>query len=205
MRTSLLFFALVLIKELVLNNNKTGTNKNYISVHKTNNQVISGHITILRNKFNLVVDEENKKLPNIDWTPKLYKYPSKARLIIAALQCSVKLLSKAVTSVLKRMHKQIETYNSKMHYFSGVKSFWPVQNNQPVIDAIKKFSSRNKALSISTYDVSTLFKGAGEQFIVGTKFDATRTDGKNKFKITFEKASLILAINFLLNNFGRFW
>ena len=47
-------------------------------------------------------------------------------------------------------------------------------------------------------------KAGGEQFIVGTKFDATRTDGKNKFKITFEKASLKLAINFL-NNFGRFW
>ena len=35
----------------------------------TNKQVISGHITFLGNKFNLVVDKENKKLSNIYWTP----------------------------------------------------------------------------------------------------------------------------------------
>ena len=31
-----------------------------------------------------------------------------------------------------------------------VKSFWPLKNNQSVIDAIKKHNSRNKALSIAT-------------------------------------------------------
>ena len=36
-----------------------------------------------------------------------------------------------------------------MPYFSGVKSFWPVQNNQPDIDAIKKVNIRNKALPIT--------------------------------------------------------
>ena len=43
-----------------------------------------------------------------------------------------------------------------MHYFSGVKSFWLVQNNHPVMDAIKKLNSRNKALSIAAYHFSTL-------------------------------------------------
>ena len=37
-------------------------------------------------------------------------------------------------------YKQIEPYNSKSHYFSGVKSFLPVQSSQPVIDAINKLS-----------------------------------------------------------------
>ena len=41
-----------------------------------------------------------------------------------------------------------------MHYFSGVKSFLPVQNHQPIIDAIKKINSKNKALSIASYDCS---------------------------------------------------
>ena len=41
-----------------------------------------------------------------------------------------------------------------MHYFSGVESLWPVQNNQPAIDEIEKINSRNKALSIATYDFS---------------------------------------------------
>ena len=51
----------------------------------------------------------------------------------------------------------METYNSKMDYFSGVKSFQPAQSNQPVIDRIKLLNSRNKPLSIATYDSSTLY------------------------------------------------
>ena len=53
------------MKELGLDHNNTGTNKTYIPVHKIDGQVTSDHTTFLRNKFNLVVDEENKKLPNI--------------------------------------------------------------------------------------------------------------------------------------------
>ena len=78
--------AFVLIKELRLDHNNTGTNNAYFPVHKTNNQVISGHTTFLRNKFNLVVDEENKKNPNTYWTHKLHKHPYKARFIIVAPQ-----------------------------------------------------------------------------------------------------------------------
>lgn len=37
-----------------------------------------------------------------------------------------------------------------------------------------------------------------EQFITVTQFGAVWTDNKNKFKITFDKASLKLAINFFL-------
>ena len=44
-----------------------------------------------------------------------------------------------------------------MHYFSGVKSFWSVPNNESFIDVIKKLNSRNKALSIATYKLSTLY------------------------------------------------
>ena len=53
-----------LMKELGLDHNNTATNKTYIPAHKTNNQVISCHTAFLRSKFNLVVDEENKKLCN---------------------------------------------------------------------------------------------------------------------------------------------
>ena len=54
------FYVLVLIKELSLDHNTTGTNKNYTPVHKTNNQVISGLNTFVRNKFNLVADNETR-------------------------------------------------------------------------------------------------------------------------------------------------
>ena len=71
----------------------------------------------------MVVDEENKKHPGVSWTPILHQHPSKTRSLIATPQCSVIPLSKALTSELTLLYKQIETYNTKMHYFSGVKSF----------------------------------------------------------------------------------
>ena len=59
------FYALVPIKELDLDHNNTGTNKTNISVHLTNNHVISDHTRFLGKKFSLVIDVENRKLPNI--------------------------------------------------------------------------------------------------------------------------------------------
>ena len=119
------FHAIFLRKELGLDLNNTGTNKTYIPVHKTNNQVITGHIIFLRNKLSLVVHEENKTIPNFYWIPNPHKHPSKARFIIVA---------------------------------------W------------------------------------GKQVIVVAKFGAIWTDSKSKFRITFDKGSLKLAVNFLLDN-----
>ena len=44
------------------------------------------------------------------------------------------------------------------------------------------------------------FKGGGKEFIPINKFRARLTDNQKKFKITSDKSSLKLAINFLLNN-----
>ena len=59
-----------------LDQNNTDTNKTYIPVHKTHNQVLSGYITFLRKEFELIVDEENRKAPNIYWTPKRHQHPN---------------------------------------------------------------------------------------------------------------------------------
>ena len=84
------------------------------------------YISFLKNKFNLEVSEINKRLPNIYWTLKGHINPTKARFIIAVPKCSVKTLSIAVTAALKLIYKQIENYNFKTQYYSGVKTFWPV-------------------------------------------------------------------------------
>ena len=52
--------------------------------------------------------------------------------------------------------------------------------------------------------INFFFKGREKQFIAITKLEATQTDDKNKFKITFNKTSLKLAINFLPGNFFFF-
>ena len=112
--------------------------------------------------------------------------------------------------MLKTIYKPIETCNSKLHYFSEIKSFWSARNNQPVIDVIKKRNSRNKALSIATYDlpifytniaqnkvknvmrklISFSFKGGEETFIAIIKFCQIWASNKSNFKITFAKTFL---------------
>ena len=83
------------------------------------------------------------------------------------------------------MCKQTETYNLKISYFSGVRSFSPAQNNQPVIDAIKNVNIRSRAFSVAINDFDTnmshnklknvmrerinfYFKGEKNQFIPAT-------------------------------------
>ena len=63
-----------------LDRNNTGTSKTYIPVNKTNDQVISDHATFLRNKFKLVVDEENKKLPDFTGSLNFINTPKKPDL-----------------------------------------------------------------------------------------------------------------------------
>ena len=90
---------------------------------------MSARITFLRNKFNLAVDKEKEKLFNINWITKLCKHPSKATFLKAAPEYSVKLLFKAVTSVLKLMCKQVVTYNFNMYYFSMLPKKLTVQQS----------------------------------------------------------------------------
>ena len=53
--------------------------------------------------------------------------------------------------------RQIQTYNDRCRIFEGVNTFWVVQNNKPVIDAINRLNKRGKSTSVSAFDFSTLY------------------------------------------------
>ena len=81
-----------------MTHNKSGVQRYRILI--VYNQVISDHILFLKDELNLEVNGENKKHPNLWLAPKLQRYTSKVRFMIAAPQCSIKPLPKAVTAVL---------------------------------------------------------------------------------------------------------
>ena len=56
----------------------------YIKATKVVDKIVLDNISFLKIKFNFEVNGTNKKFPNIYQTPKLYKVPTKARVIIAA-------------------------------------------------------------------------------------------------------------------------
>ena len=62
--------------------------------------------------------------------PKMYKNPVKATFIIESPKSSINPLARTITSVFCLFFRQIQTYNDKYRFFTGVNTFWVVQNNK---------------------------------------------------------------------------
>ena len=217
------FYAYILFKELniptiIRDMTTTGT---YCSESTLSaEEIVKKHRDDLMSKFGLSVKEDNECLPHMYWLPKKHKDPSGSRFIVAAPKCSVKPLSKYVTSVFKMFYKQIEHYNDKILFFSGVKSFWCIQNNAPVKKSIHKINSRSKARSVMTFDFSTLytkiphnkllyvlnqlidfcFKGGDKSYIVVSEWGAKWVNNVNDHNIWFDIKRIKSAVKYLLDN-----
>ena len=110
--------------------------------------------------------KRSETLPNIYWTLKLCKNPTKAEcknttkaeFKIATSKCSGKPLSKVVAAALKLIYKEIEHYNFKTQYYSVMKTFCSVQKNQAAISIIikNKINSRYIVISIFLLYFSTV-------------------------------------------------
>ena len=91
------------------------------------------------------------------WIPKLHKNSINFRFIIASPVCSIKRLSKYITSTLKLFYEKVERCYTKGKLWSGIKTFLTIQNTYPGISSINKPSKRKTAKSMSTFDFSTLY------------------------------------------------
>ena len=152
------YYAQVLVDELGFGN-PNNPEPTYIKISNHNkDKIVKKHLKDIKRLFGIVVEEKGMDiLPNMHWTPKKHKVPSKSRFIVAAKYCSLKKLAQTVTEILKMFYKQIENYNRKSHFFSYIKSFWVIQNKDPLVKTLKKFNDRNNAKTVSTYDFSTLY------------------------------------------------
>ena len=218
------FYANILVNELGLSRNgNLGEDGTYVSAQDSKENVLNRHKAELKSKFGIDIDDDNLSLPNMYWIPKKHKTPSKARFIVGASHCSVKPLAKALTSVFKLFYRQIEKYNKIDHFFTGVKTFWVIQDKKPVVNTIRNLNKRKNAKSIMTYDFSTLytkiphdklkevlheltdfcFKGCTRNKILVNEYGATwlntkTSESKNGLKFTI--ANVKEAITYLLDN-----
>ena len=138
------------------NNSSTDTYKNTggLSV----NDLINGNIKNLKIKFSIdSIPIENHRLPNMYWMPKMRKNPIKARLIIASPKSSIKPLARTITSIFRGFFRQMQAYNEKCRFFTGVNTSWVVQNNKPVIDTMNGINKQRKATFVLTFDFYTLY------------------------------------------------
>ena len=214
------YYVEVLLQELGLINVHSQTYKviNDVTIPEVINQQINELLTSFKIKVEL---EEMKVLPCIYWLPKMHKKPSAARFIIAGKRCTTKLLSKHVTSVFKFFFDQIERYHKKVHYFSGVKTFWVIQNNEQPLESMARISERTNAKRITTFDFSTLytklphnqlimvmnkiiefvFKGGTRDVVaINNRGVATWSSKRRNTCYYFTKQSIVKAVRYLINN-----
>ena len=149
------FYAEKLLKEMGFLGNDNPT---YTIYQRRNIQtVIKNKEKEIKTKFKRSICKEMKSLPTAYWTPKMHKKPVGARFIIASKQCVTKEISKDIASLFKLFLKQVRNYHKKSQYFSGVKTFWVIDNNKNVLDSLKSLSKKNRAKKLSTFDFSTLY------------------------------------------------
>ena len=163
------FYADVLAKELGLIG--SGGCTTYERIDRIKDGIIEKDCSSLLKKFKLPVPEESKKLPHIYWLPKLHKNPIKFRFIVAAPNCSIKPLGQTITKLFKLFYRQIEKYNNKSFFYSYTKTFWVTQNNEEVINSIRKLNKRNSVRSMSTFDFSTLYTKIPHDKLLAVMFE----------------------------------
>ena len=95
-------------------------------------------------------------LPVMYWIPKMHKNPISFPFVIASPVCSIKPLSKDITWIFKLFYEKVERY-TKGKVWSGIKTFWTIQNGYPVISSIAKLNKYKAKKSMSTFDFSTLY------------------------------------------------
>ena len=152
--------------------------------------------------------------------PKMHKNSIKAKFIIASLKSSIKPLARTMTSIFRLFFRQIQTYNGKCRFFTRVNTFWVVQNNKPVIDAMNRLNKRRKVTSVSTFDFSTLYTklphnkllmvlnglndfcsdGGESKYITVNSYGARWVKNINDNVICFNKQQIKDAVAYLLFN-----
>ena len=109
------FYTLFIIKELNLDYhllNQDDNNTYTFINNKTKYQIIKEHMLYL-SKHKIILANNLQGLPVMYWIPKMHKNPISYCFIIASPLCSIKLLSKDITSIFKFFYKKGERYHAK--------------------------------------------------------------------------------------------
>ena len=112
---------------------------------------------ILCERYGMKLEESQKTLPIMYWTPKMHYTPSRARFIVSSAKCSTKPISKVVSNAFKLIFNQIENFHDKSKFYKNVNRFWVINNSRPLIEKLEIINTRKKAKEISTFDFSTLY------------------------------------------------
>ena len=131
-------------------------NNTYQVTDKTKDEIINENVEYSK-RLHFTIDDSEKVLPIMYWTPKMHKTPSGTRYIVASKLCSTKRVSKVISNVFKLIFRQTENFHLNAKFLSNYNKFWVLQNSKPIIDRMNEINRKKNAKSISTFDFSTLY------------------------------------------------
>ena len=147
------FYVLRLLKEVGALSNPDPT----YEISDINPSNLINDDVALCERFGLTLDEEQKTLPIMYWTPKMHYTPSRARFIVSSAKCSTKPISRVVSNAFKLIFNQIQNFHDMSKFYKNYNRFWVINNSKPLIERLDVINTRKKAKDISTYDFSTLY------------------------------------------------
>ena len=198
-------------------------NGTYEAQHDTPDEVIKKHSETIEKEFKIKLTDEEEKLPQMYWIPKLHKKPYKGSFIAGSSSCTTTRLSKLITSCLKLVKSHCISYCKTIYDRTGVNAMWIINNSLDVIQMIGR--KQFQATSVTTWDFSTLYTSIPHEklkhrihellektyvvrrksFIATDNFRTFWTDEKKCNAYHFSCRDLCRAIDFLIDNiFVRF-
>ena len=74
-------------------------------------------------RYGLSLEERQKTLPIMYWTPKMHYTPSRARFIVSSAKCSTKPLSRVISNTFKLIFNQIQNFHDKSKFYKTTTDF----------------------------------------------------------------------------------
>ena len=133
--------------ELGIDSTGNASNGTYKAQHDTPETV--------EKEFKIKLIDEEEKLPQMYWIPKLHKKPNKARFIAGSCSCTTTRLSKLITCCFKLAKSHCISYCKTFYDRTGVNAMWIINNSLDVIQMV--WRKQLQATSVTTWDFSTLY------------------------------------------------
>ena len=148
------FYIETLMKELGINQEYEITgNKVYKYINISSNRFFKQQEQSNK-KLDNTLNDENRHIPLLYWTSKQHKNPFKFRFIAGASHCYNKTISVEVALALKCIKTHFKNYCGVIKKHLGLNFFWSIDNS---IEFLNKLGDVKSAVSIKTYDFSTLY------------------------------------------------
>ena len=161
----------------------------------------------------------SKDMPFVYWIPKFHKEPIEPRFITSGRHTSANELSKLLGIGLKSLLNAQRTRSKFQHNYDGIRDFYIIDDNKPVIQFMKESNLKNNYKNVKTYDFKTLytkiphgklkdnikkfvesvFQFKDKRFLNIRSKSATFSDNKNK-NGSFSSVDFLTYVNFLVDN-----